>query len=342
MSRVGISQDTVPAETRKIRVRKWKVFPGKNTFFCDGRCICAPNWYGFLCCLVIYVIMGALFFAFDCRYLVVHVSPAIPVIGALLYLYILGALCTAALTDPGIIPRATMAETEDDENQTLKGKEMVQGVDTDTDTDNRKDATMYKVVEIGGRKFLLQYCRTCHIFRPPRSTHCRHCDNCVERFDHHCPMVGNCIGKRNYRHFYLFLTSVAVFAAYVVGCNIAVIVLKAKQTTATDAVKDSVPTMIEMIVGVAALLIVGGFLCFHTYLIAMEMTTNEFLKGTYSARKHEDSKNPYRHKMCCSNCIHILCSPKHVSLIDRRGFSTTEPTRAEGRAFVSEKNTGLK
>ena len=44
--------------------------------------------------------------------------------------------------------------------------------------------------------------------------------------DHVIPaQVGNCVAKRNYRYFYLFLNTVMVMAIYVMGCNIAVIVL---------------------------------------------------------------------------------------------------------------------
>jgi palmitoyltransferase ZDHHC9/14/18 len=30
----------------------------------------------------------------------------------------------------------------------------------------------------------------------------------VQRFDHHCPWIGTCVGKNNYKYFYLFLVAV--------------------------------------------------------------------------------------------------------------------------------------
>ncbi|CAJ1379512.1 unnamed protein product, partial [Effrenium voratum] len=52
-----------------------------------------------------------------------------------------------------------------------------------------------------------RFCHTCEVIRPPRTSHCNDCGNCVLTFDHHCPFVNNCIGQRNYVFFSAFLIS---------------------------------------------------------------------------------------------------------------------------------------
>jgi len=59
-------------------------------------------------------------------------------------------------------------------------------------------------------------CKTCLIIRPPRSKHCRQCNRCVARYDHHCPWIYNDVGALNLWKFIVFLSSTSFLCAY---CN---------------------------------------------------------------------------------------------------------------------------
>ena len=90
---------------------------------------------------------------------------------------------------------------------------------------------------IRGRKFKVKFCSTCHIFRGPGVSHCKKCDNCVENFDHHCPWLGNCIGKNNYYYFFIFLIFVNVFVISNLFISI-VLMIKKGQSSKMKNIKD--------------------------------------------------------------------------------------------------------
>ena len=129
----------------------------------------------------------------------------------------------------------------------------------------------------------VKFCNTCFIYRPPRSTHCYDCNTCVERFDHHCPWLGTCVGKGNYKYFFIYLLSQTLHATFAFGQAIYVI---------TIALPDSVAILVfNIVLGtfvynlVIYLFLAMAFLyvllVFHSFLTLNNVTTNEFCKETY-------------------------------------------------------------
>ena len=115
----------------------------------------------------------------DCTLQVQPGGWAIPLVGSALFLCVMSNLFKTSFSDPGIIPRATKAEAKDIERQ-------IEGAEPTNGTAYRPPPRTREVM-VNNQSVKLKYCFTCKIFRPPRASHCSICDNCVERFDHHCP-----------------------------------------------------------------------------------------------------------------------------------------------------------
>ncbi|XP_068087965.1 palmitoyltransferase ZDHHC14 isoform X2 [Hyperolius riggenbachi] len=291
--------------------RKWEVFPGRNKFYCNGRIMMARQTGVFYLTMILILVTSGLFFAFDCPYLAVKITPAIPVIGGILVFFVMGTLLRTSFSDPGVLPRATPDEAADLERQI--------DVANGTTSGGYRPPPRTKEVVINGQTVKLKYCFTCKIFRPPRASHCSLCDNCVERFDHHCPWVGNCVGKRNYRFFYMFILSLSFLTVFIFAFVITHVILRSQQTGFLNALKDSPASVLEAVVCFFSVWSIVGLSGFHTYLISSNQTTNEDIKGSWSSKRGKENYNPYSYGNVFTNCCVALCGPVNPSLIDRRG-----------------------
>ena len=78
------------------------------------------------------------------------------------------------------------------------------------------------------------FCPYCLVQNKFRSKHCLVCQCCVEEFDHHCFWVGNCVGKKNYTLFFIFLVTILINTLYNIAVNIYYLV----STIKIDGIKE--------------------------------------------------------------------------------------------------------
>ncbi|XP_062334632.1 palmitoyltransferase ZDHHC8B [Osmerus eperlanus] len=218
-----------------------------------------------------------LFFVFTCPWLAATLSPSVPPCCATLFLFVLANFTMATFLDAGVLPMANE--------------------DEDKDEDFR--APLYKNVEVRGAQVRMKWCSSCHFYRPPRCSHCSVCDHCVEDFDHHCPWVNNCIGRRNYRYFFLFLLSLTLHMVGVFTFGLLYVLHHQDDLWKLHCTV----TLVAMSVCGVFFLPVLGLTGFHLYLVSRGRTTNEQVTG-----KFQGGVNPFT-RGCCGNLEYLICSP---------------------------------
>ncbi|KAF3445481.1 hypothetical protein FNV43_RR10657 [Rhamnella rubrinervis] len=299
--------------------RVYEVWKGSNKFILGGRLVFGPDARSLLVTLLLIIVPVIIFCVFVARHLRDEFSPdhsgyAILVVAIVFTIYVLVLLFLTSARDPGIIPRNSHPPEE----------EFRYDPSVSVDVGGRQTPSLQfprtKEVMVNGLPVRVKYCDTCMLYRPPRCSHCSICNNCVERFDHHCPWVGQCIGLRNYRYFFMFVSSSTLLCIYVFAISalyIKVLMDDHNKGTVWKAMKESPTSVILMAYCFISLWFVGGLTGFHLYLIGTNQTTYE------NFRYRSDNRVNVYNRGCLNNFLEVFCTK-------------VKPSRNNFRAFVQE------
>merc|ERR1719242_481085 len=265
-----------------ISHRTWSVM-GRNSFGCGGRVMIGTDITFFVFTILALLISAIIYFIKISS----QIGDAVTVIGALLLLSVIGFVSRASLMDPGFIPRDKLAIPSDSES----------------------------MVRSDGSKF----CDTCLIWRPPRAKHCRYCDSCVQKFDHHCPWLGTCVGLRNYRFFVVFLILISLYTLYVFVTGVVVLIQYSQELASriNEDWADQFSIAMEKEWLISTITILAGFVflsvaslaLYHCHLICVSETTNENVRNGYAQQPNRNDEGPKK------NCYNVFCTKIKPSYI---------------------------
>ena len=268
-----------------------------------------------------------LFLFFISDFLAKKISFLIPLIIVIIYIITVSLLIIVSFCDPGIILSFPMK------------KRIIE---------DRRESKIFQLGYIKNYK----YCDTCSIIRPSRSTHCGDCNNCVEKFDHHCPWIGTCVGKRNYKYFYFFLfilnfliCLIIIFCLYYLIKRITEIVKENNHLEENEKIKNIASySLTEVIMSLyiiiyegLVMIFVTGLFIYHTKLVLKNMTTKEDIKKFWE----NPQGNPYirnLNKINIQNSLFPIKQKKSVIDIFKKGLPNLIPPEEEKEKIMKVKN----
>jgi hypothetical protein len=180
------------------------------------------------------------------------------------------------------------------------------------------------------------------------------CDNCVERFDHHCLWLGTCVGKNNYKYFYTLLSSLNINAIFQISFGIVTLLSEVKKIKNKENKGYAFIITMGCIILYNLLFIVifiGKLFILHTYLVFKGLTFYEYSKE--KMKVYPDSINPYnKYKLFSNKCILFRKNEKSNLLsalafkekdsneiFNLKGNHPTTYIRLKNKIYKDEKNS---
>ena len=263
--------------------------------------------------LLLITIPSVLFWSFDCRLTFSKTPIGIfgIVISVVFYLTIMTFLVLSSVTDPGIIPRASNSEKED-----IWERCKIEYSDGLNSILGPNEPRIYENIS-NGKTVKLKFCSTCRIYRPPGTHHCRICDNCIRNFDHHCPFIGNCVGYRNYRYFFAFISFLTIYIFVILGLTITHVVIFQKETKDFGkTLSESWGSSLTAAICLLSVFPMCGLTGFHWNLLGTGTTTYEYSSNNSKCSCLKLVKNFWK----------LIGMDIGISLVDGRRFvDSTNP-----------------
>ena len=266
---------------------------GLNKIICNNKILMGEAYYSMLLTFFLYSLPYILSIIFFTKFgpLESYQNIIYILISSILYIIHIYSMLKGGCTDPGILPRQNKDAYYDTNRLNMK----------------------YRIL---GHIHRVNYCYSCYLFRPPRTSHCALCDNCVERFDHHCIWLGNCVGKNNYKYFYGLLSSLNINAIFQIIFCVFSLNLEIKSKN-----KEDINYIFIIIMGCLILynllfliLFIGKLFVLHTYLIFKGITFYEYSKD--KLKSYPEGVNPYNKYKFFSNKNILFTKKEKSNLLD--------------------------
>ncbi|KIJ69324.1 hypothetical protein HYDPIDRAFT_105917 [Hydnomerulius pinastri MD-312] len=297
--------------------RRYQLHPSRNRFFCGGRLMTGGDSpWAFIASLTLVCGISGVWFGTTCVWWWHNESPAVAAVGAYMCLLTVSCMLATAFRDPGMLPR------DMDPDPPLPAI---------SPSDGGIRMPLPRDLKVRSDTVRVKYCATCKTYRPPRSSHCKMCDNCVEDCDHHCQWVNNCVGRRNYTFFFSFLFS-AVMTLCLVICTSAIHLYLLTQKGGIDlldALNHGVGSAVAFSLSVLVIWPVTALLAYHMRLLLLNITTIEQIRNQAHKTLVPGAAppNPFSYGSWRSNLAEVLCRPAGLSWLDARAFATEDKRR---------------
>ncbi|KAJ7709759.1 DHHC palmitoyltransferase-domain-containing protein [Mycena rosella] len=295
-------------------LRNHQLHPSRNRFFFNGRLLTGGDSpWAFVGSFTLLLTIAGVWFGTTCVWWWHNESPAVSIVGAYLALITLSSMLATATRDPGILPRNLDPDPP---------------YPTTSPSDGGMRAPMPRDLKVRADVVRVKYCHTCKTYRPPRSSHCKLCDNCVDGCDHHCQWVNNCVGRRNYTTFFVLLFS-ATTTLILVICTSALHLFFLTRREGLDfkhALRRGAGSAVVFCLSIAVIWPVAALLAYHMRLLLLNVTTIEQIRNQAhkSLMPGPAPPNPFSHGSWRKNLLAVLCRPLSASWLDGAAFATQD------------------